>query len=182
MAGVQRTEIIDYVTYEAQRQAIRKEVMGIKRPRRIHVGDDLTFLLENAATIRYQIQEMMRTEHIVKESDIQREIDTYNELLGKAGALGCTLLIEIDDEAKRAIKLREWLDLPAHLYIEVAGGVRVSATFDVRQVGEDRLSSVQYLKFDLKGRRALALGSSLPALLLHCELSHEQGEALFADL
>jgi len=182
MGLVQRSEIIDYVTYEERRDEIRRKVLEIKRPRRIHVGEHLTFLFENAATIRYQIQEMMRTEHIVKEADIEHEISTYNELIGKEGELGCTLLIEIDDEADRAIKLKQWLNLPQHLYIESEDGERFSATFDNRQVGDDRLSSVQYLKFDLKGQIPVAIGSSLPALLLHSQLNAVQKTALSADL
>ena len=43
----------------------------------------------------YQIQEMVRAERIVKEADIRREIDAYNEVLD--GEFGSTLLIEIDD-------------------------------------------------------------------------------------
>jgi len=182
MSTVLRSEIIDYVTYEESRDQFRLEVLQIKRPRRIHVGEHLTFLFENSTTMRYQIQEMMRTERIVKEQDILHEIQTYNEVLGARGELGCTLLIEIDDEGQRNEKLRAWLDLPRHLYVELEDGQRVAAQFDERQVGEDRLSSVQYLKFDLQGRRPVAIGSSLEALPVRTELSAEQVEALCADL
>ena len=78
MRPVERHEIIDYATYEEQRNAIREQVLKVKESRRIHVGDHLTFLFENAETVRYQVQEMMRTEKMVKESDIQHEINTYN--------------------------------------------------------------------------------------------------------
>jgi len=56
---------------------VRTAIMEVKRPRRIHVGPHLTFLFENADTLRYQIQEVMRVEGIVREADIQHEIDTY---------------------------------------------------------------------------------------------------------
>ena len=36
------------------------------------------------------------------------DYQTYNELLGGQGELGCTLLIEIDDPAQRQSLLREW--------------------------------------------------------------------------
>jgi hypothetical protein len=52
------------------------------------VGDHLTFLFENADTVRYQVQEMMLTERLVKEAEIAHELVTYNELLGKKGELG----------------------------------------------------------------------------------------------
>ena len=182
MNQVVRSEIIDYVTYEEQRDQIRSEVLVLKRPRRIHVGEYLTFLFENKNTIRYQVQEMMRTEKIVKEADILHELQTYNELLGAPGELGCTLLIEIDDEAERNVKLRAWLKLIHHLYMEVEGGDRVRATFDERQVGDDRLSSVQYLKFNLDGRKPVAMGADLDALTVHTSLSDVQMKALCEDL
>jgi hypothetical protein len=182
MNQVVRSELIDYMTYEEQRNQIRSEVLVIKRPRRIHVGDHLTFLFENKNTIRYQVQEMMRTEKIVKEADILHELQTYNELLGAPGELGCTLLIEIDDEAERNIKLRAWLKLTQHLYMEVEGGARVRASFDERQVGDDRLSSVQYLKFNLDGRTPVAMGADLDVLTIHADLSEVQVKALCEDL
>ena len=95
MKRVTRQEIKDYVTYEEQRDKLRKKIMKIKDLRRINVGGVLSFLFENTDTGRYQIQEMIRVERIVKETDIQHEINTYNELLGDSGELGCTLLIII---------------------------------------------------------------------------------------
>ena len=112
MKPVERSEIIDYATYEEQRDALRTEVMAAKAPRRVHIGEYLTLLFENHLTIQYQIQEMVRTERMVKEADIKHEIDTYNELLGGKGELGCTLLIEIEDPAVRTEKLAQWWRLP----------------------------------------------------------------------
>src|SRR5258705_4434013 len=78
MKRVTRSEILDYVTYEEKRAELRKRAMAEKDARRVDSGGVLTFLFENAVTIRYQIHEMMRTERIVKEAEIQHEIDTYN--------------------------------------------------------------------------------------------------------
>ena len=65
MAKVRREEILDYVTYGERRDGIRADVMAQKRPRRIHVGSELTFLFENHDTVRYQILEMVRAEQMV---------------------------------------------------------------------------------------------------------------------
>jgi hypothetical protein len=183
MKPVTREEILDYVTYAERRDEIRPGVLATKAPRRVELaGGTLTFLFENRDTVRYQVQEMMRTERIVKEADIAHELRTYNELLGGDGELGCTLLIGIDDEAERAEKLVAWLGLPKHLYAELADGTRVRATFDARQIGDDRLSSVQYLKFAVGAEPPVAFGSDLPALTVRTELSAEQRAALAADL
>ena len=72
MKRVQREDILDFMTYEDTRDGVRKEQSSIKKDRRIHLGDHLTFLFENTDTIKYQIQEMVRTERIVRESDTPR--------------------------------------------------------------------------------------------------------------
>lgn len=182
MKPVQRSEITDYVTYDEHREAERTRVMAIKAPRRIQVGPYLTFLFENRDTVRYQVQEMMRVERIVKEADIQHELDTYNELLGGPGGLGCTLLIEIESPEERAEKLKSLLDLPRHLFLKLPDGQLVRPSFDPRQVGEDRLSSVQYLKFDTQGQVPVLIGSDHPGLVVAAELTREQQEALRQDL
>jgi hypothetical protein len=180
--AIQRSEILDYQTYTEKRDAIQADVLVAKKDRRIHVGDNLTFLFENKATLIYQIQEMMRVERIVKEADILHEIETYGELLGGPGELGCTLLIEIADPETRDVLLRKWLGLTEHLYARLADGRLVRPEFDARQVGEDRLSSVQYLKFNFGHDVPVALGADHPELTVEAELSEGQIKALTEDL
>ncbi len=182
MRPVERAEILDFVTYGEARPGMLEEVMKLKSARRVHLGEHLTLLFENHETIRFQIQEMMRVEQIVKESDIRHEIQTYNELLGAPGELGATLLIEIEDPEERSVLLREWKSLPKHIFVELEDGEKVYATFDERQVGDDRLSSVQYLKFATSGRVPLALGSDHPLLRETTGLTSAQREALAEDL
>jgi len=182
MRQPRREEILDLSTYEQARAEIRPAVMEAKRRRRVHLGDRLTFLFENTATIRYQIQEMVRAERMLKEAEIQHELATYGDLLGGPGELSVTLLIEIPDPEERDLRLREWLELPSHLYLKLDDGERVHARFDPRQVGTDRLSSVQYLKFDVKGRVPVAVGADLGALTAEQPLTAEQRAALSEDL
>ena len=178
---ITRAEILRLEEYDAQRPAIRARTMELKRLRRFHVGP-LTFLFENAATVRYQVQEMVRAERLYREAEIQHEVDTYNELLGGEGELGCSLLIELTDPAERDVKLRAWRALPGHLYAKLPDGRRVRARFDDRQVGDDRLSSVQYLRFPVGAETPVALGCDLPELTLEAPFGREQRAALAADL
>ncbi len=182
MKKVTRDEILDFVTYGEQRERIRAQVMALKAPRRIHLGEALTFLFETTETVRYQVLEMVRTEQIVKEAEIRHELETYNELLGEDGELGCTLLIELDDPADRAAKLRAWRSLPEHLYLLLEDGERVRAQYDRRQIDDTRLSSVQFLKFATRGRAPVAIGADLPELTLEVRLNPEQAAALRSDL
>lgn len=182
MRKVRREQLMDLAAYAASRDEIRPRILEAKRKRRVHVGGVLTFLFENASTIRYQIQEMLRAERIEDEAAVRHELDTYNELIGGKGELGVTLLIEIADPAERDRKLREWLDLPRHLYARLENGEKVRPIADARQVGSDRLSSVQYLKLDVKGAVPIAMGCDHPALAAETPLAPEQREALREDL
>ena len=182
MKLVTRQEILDYVTYEEQRDKFRNKIMKIKDLRRINVGGVLSFLFENTDTVLYQIQEMIRVERIVKETEIMHEIKTYNEILGDTGELGCTLLIEIDDPDEREEKLTQWLDLPKHLYLSLEDETRIKADFDERQIGDARLSSVQYIKFNTDGKVPAAIGSDLPLLETETFFTTDQKAALAEDL
>ncbi|MGF1470003.1 MAG: DUF3501 family protein [Sandaracinaceae bacterium] len=182
MTPVERSEILDYVTYEEKRPEIRASAMRAKDLRRVTVGDCFTFLFENHETVRYQILEMVRAEKIVREADILHEIATYNEFLPDPGKLGCSLLIGIEDEAERNDKLRAWKGLLGHIYAKSADGRRIRPTWDPRQVGDDRLSSVQYLVFELGGEPPTAIGLDFPGLEAETELGEETRVALGDDL
>jgi hypothetical protein len=182
MRKVTREEVRKTAEYAAVREEFRRSVLLQKDQRRIHVGEYLTFLFENHDTVLYQIQEMIRAENITGEAEIRHEIDTYNELLGERGELGCTLLIEIDDPAKRTELLARWKDLPGTLYLETQSGARVPAQFDARQVGDDRISSVHYLKFRLGDQVPCEVGCSHPEIAAEVTLSNQQTAALCQDL
>jgi hypothetical protein len=182
MRKVSREEVRSRQDYEKIRDDFRRSVLTQKEKRRIHVGDYLTFLFENHDTVLYQIQEMIRAEGISGEPEIRHEIDTYNELLGDKGELGCTLLVEIADAAKRPELLARLRGLPETLYIETQDGTRIAAAFDARQVGEERISSVQYLRFSLGDRVPRRIGCSHPAIDASTELSVEQIAVLSQDL
>jgi len=182
MRKVLREELLDYQSYGDVRDELRARAMEEKARRRVHVGENLTFLFENADTIRYQIQEMMRIERMARESDIQHELETYNQLIGDDGELGCTLLVEIDDPKDRERALTSWLNLPEHLYVETDAKSTVRAIWDPAQVGETRLSSVQYLKFPVGKEIPVAIGVDHPELSTRTELDDVQRAALREDL
>ncbi|NTV76122.1 MAG: DUF3501 family protein [Holophaga sp.] len=183
MKPVTRDEILDYVTYTEGRDPIRASAMAAKDLRRVHAGRHLTFLFENRETVRYQIQEMVRAEHMVRESDIAHELETYNGLLGGPGDLGATLLIEIEDERERADLLRRWVDLPERISILLEDGRKVAARWDASQISDGKLSSVQFLLFAVgDGARPAALVVEHPDLAARADFTEATRQALAADL
>ncbi|MBH01451.1 MAG: hypothetical protein CL469_02170 [Acidimicrobiaceae bacterium] len=178
---VNRSEIIDYQTYEDHRAEIRREIFETKKHRRIHLGENLTFLFENHETIKYQILEIMRAEKIARESAIQEELNTYNNFLGKSGELACVLLIEIEAESDRKPLLESWMGLEKCIYLLDRKNNKIFAQHDPTQVGDRRLSAVQYLKFVIK-EPPVALGCTFDELAGEVELTKEQRNALAEDL
>ena len=158
MRPVARDEILDLDTYAQLRDELRPASLEAKRRRTVYLGRYLALLFENRETVAYQVHEMIRVERLRRAAEVQHELDTYNELLGADGELGCTLMVGIDDPALRDVLLARWLKLTEHLYLRLPDGSRVRPTWDPRQVGAARLSSVQFLKFDTGGVAPLAAG------------------------
>jgi len=131
------------------RAEFRAQVLAAKAHRRVPVGPAFTFLFENRLTVLYQVQEMLRIEGISDPKAIRHEVDTYNELIPPPGGLSATLLIEYEDAQERARELPLLLGIERHVRLQVGELPPVPAVFDARQIGEDRVSAVQYLTFAL---------------------------------
>lgn len=150
-------DVLPTPEFVAQRRKLEAEVVAAKGVRRLAAGPDMTWLFENRATCLWQVQEMCRVEHITAPAAIQHELDTYNALLPTASELSATLLIEIDDPAERAEKLRALLGLHEHVRLTFAGAPDAPARFDEEQFNTERLSSVQFVRFPLTSSQIEAL-------------------------
>jgi len=150
MKPVTLKEILSFEQYDLMRPLLRPLFIAEKQRRRLALGEHLTFLFENAQTVWYQIQEMVRTERITDEAAIRHEIDTYNELLPRPGELSATMLIEYSEVNQRDAALRELLGLEQHLWIRLDSR-RERVRFDLRQIATDRVSAVQFVRFPLGG-------------------------------
>lgn len=149
MEKIRFDEILDLVQYEKIRNEFRKEVVSMKKNRRLPIGDRMTLVFENRKTVLFQIQEMVRVERLVDERAIQHEIDTYNMLIPDKQELSATMLIEIQEAGKIKDVLDELVGLPKNCVFLHVGEQRHYASFDLDQSEEDRISAVQYIKFAL---------------------------------
>jgi hypothetical protein len=187
MNPIEISEIKNIADYELERTALRPKIIELKDRRRIRVGAHLTFLFENRDTVRYQIQEMMRIERIVEAAAIRHEVDTYNELIPFRGELSATLLIEYDSAEERNAALHDLRGLEEHVWIAVAELEPARARFDTRQISNDRLSAVQYVKFPLTPeqragwRRGVRLVIDHPKYQAEAVLSDQQLSELAGD-
>lgn len=148
--------------YELSRPEFRQRVIELKKRRRVALGPIMTLVFENRDTVRFQIQEMIRVERIVRPDRIAEEIAVYNELLPGPGEVAATLFIEVTDPAAVQPTLDRFvgLDAPGRLVLAV-GDRAFPALFAPGQSREDRISAVHYIRFALgeEGRRALEAGA-----------------------
>lgn len=190
MAKLTTADILSLPEYNKIRSEFRERAIKIKNLRRIHLGPYLTFLFENKDTMHYQVQEMLRAEHITKEEAIEHEVITYNELVPEKHQLTATLLVEFEDPVIRAVKLKELVGLENHLYLTIGDDEQVLASFDERQLTEDKLSSVQYIKFNIGeqltrailGGAQIGVKSTHGACSYHEIFSQEQRNSVVEDL
>jgi len=98
-------DIEDLRAYERDRDDYRRQVIELKRRRRVSVGPIVSLVFENRETMRSQIQEMARAERMVSDDLVQKELDVYNALIPEPGELSATLFIELTGDQA----LRNWL-------------------------------------------------------------------------
>jgi hypothetical protein len=190
MRKLTNADIKDLREYERERDAFRAEIISMKKKRRIHVGDIITLVFENAATMRFQIQEMARAERMLRDEQIEHEIATYNELIPDTGELSATLFVEIDDDQA----LRYWLPrltgIQDHVHIEVDGGRATGREPDAdRLTREDDLTTtVHYLKFSFSDTQRAAFAAGPVRIVIDhpeydatTELTEEQRSELIGD-
>ena len=171
MTKIARDSLLSLEDYAKQRPEIRAEAMRLKRIRSVFIGPNMTLQFENEATIRYQVQEMLRIEKTFEEDGIMDELEAYNPLIPDGTNLKCTQMIEFPDEEERKVKLAELVDVENRTYIQIQGFDRVYAIADedLERADEQKTSAVHFLRFELPPEQieALKSGASLMAGIDH---------------
>ena len=184
------SELLSIEDYLKVREERRKEIIALKKKRRIEVGPRLSFTFENRQTVAYQIQEMMRVENITDEKKIQFEVDMYNDLIPDPGCLSATLFIEIPErnQIRNVLDTFQGLDSPDAVYMTV-GNEKVPAQFEEGHSREDRISAVHYVRFYLSQEQVAKFAGAQveihvkhPKYIASTALTSEQKEQLAKDL
>jgi len=160
MRKLTHSDIKDLREYEREREAFRAEIISMKKRRRLVLGDLISMVFENAATMRFQIQEMARAEKMLRDEQIAHEIETYNELLPETGELSATLFIEIDDTDALHYWLPRLVNIEQYVHF-IVGDEMVPAREEdaARLTREDVTSAVHYLKFRFTPAQERAFGA-----------------------
>lgn len=157
MRPLEAHEITDLASYASLRGDYRRAVIEHKKRRRMNVGDRVTLVFEDRETLRFQVQEMLFVERIGHAAGVQNELDVYNELMPRERELSATLFIEITDLTEIRPELHRLIGLDEHVSLVIGAddaATVVRASFDPKQLEEDRLSAVQYIRFALDEEQA----------------------------
>jgi len=172
MAAISRDSLLSLEAYAKSRKDFRAGVIAHKKNRTLSIGGHVTLIFEDALTVRYQIQEMLRIEKTFEEEGIQDELDAYNPLVPDGTNLKATMMIEYDDPVVRKNELAKLIGIEDRTYVQVDGHEKVHAIADedLERENEEKTSSVHFLRFEftapmidsLKKGAALAVGIDHP--------------------
>ena len=97
---IEASDLLDFKAYSKERKNIRKEVVEMKKNRRVELGPHSTLYFENFLTMKAQVQEMLFIEKGGDEQ-LKDELEAYNPLVPQGKEIVATFMIEIDNPETR---------------------------------------------------------------------------------
>ena len=151
MARLSHNDLYSLEEYDRIRPQFRAKVMEHKKHRRVQIGPNAALYFEDALTMQYQVQEMLRIERIFEYEGIQEELDVYNPLIPDGLNWKATFMLEFADVVERKAALAKLLGIDKAVWVEVDGfdKVRPIANEDLDRETEDKTSSVHFMRFEL---------------------------------
>ena len=145
---VTKTDLMSLEEYSKKRTNFRKNILQIKKNRRVSVGPYATFYFENYETMLAQIQEML---YIEKGGDeqLKDELTAYNPLVPKGKEFVATLMFEIDNPVSRSDFLSKIGGIEKKIFIKIKNEkINATAEQDTERTSEEgKASSVHFLHF-----------------------------------
>ena len=153
--SLSRADILPLEDYARIRADKRREMIERKRRRRLAVGPYATVMFENWDTMWYQVHEMLITEG-GGEAQIADELAAYAPLVPDGRELVATVMLEIEDEARRERLLSRLGGIEERMHIRFDGeNIAGVPEQDVdRSTPEGRTSSVHFLHFRMTPEQA----------------------------
>jgi hypothetical protein len=182
-------DITDLRAYEREREEFRRDVIGLKRRRRVGLGELVTLLFENARTIRFQIQEMARAEKLITDEAIETELRIYNPLVPEPGQLCATLFIELTSKEALIEWLPRLVGIERSVALRLADGELIRSVVDEdhdKQLTRDEVTaSVHYVRWHLSPDQIERFAAGPVTLLVdhpQYERAIELGPDTYAEL
>lgn len=175
-------DLLTLETYARERGAFRAKVMAHKKMRLVELGKNASLHFEDALTMQYQVQEMLRLERIFEPELIQEELDVYNPLIPDGLNWKATFMVEYPDVEERKRQLAKLIGIETAVWAQVADFARVHpiANEDLDRQTEDKTSAVHFLRFELTPDMAAAAKAGAP-IRMGVDHPHYQAELTLAQ-
>ncbi len=146
-----REDLLSLEEYQEKRPEIRAATMLHKKSRNLPVGPNVTLYFEDATTLKYQIQEILRAEKVFDAAGINEELEVYNAMLPTGTNWKATMMIEYVDVAERVAALSQLIGIDRKTWVQVEGFDKVFAISneDLDRETEDKTSAVHFMRFEL---------------------------------
>jgi hypothetical protein len=178
--------------YARLRPEFRARVIAHKKNRQLPLGPNATLYFEDALTMQYQVQEMLRLERMFEPELIQEELDVYNPLIPDGSNWKATFMVEFSDEAERRVALARLIGIEKAVWVQVADFARVHpiANEDLDRETGEKTAAVHFLRFELtpemvaavKADAAIRAGIDHPQYQAETTVTPAVRDSLAADL
>lgn len=192
MSKLTHSDLYSLEEYARIRPEFRARVIEHKKNRRVAIGEHAALYFEDALTMQYQVQEMLRIERIFEADGIQDELDVYNPLIPDGMNWKATFMLEYPDDGERKAALARLIGIEKALYVQVNGFDRVYpvANEDLDRETKEKTASVHFMRFELtpemtaavKKGAAIRAGIDHPAYHEEVEMPAAVRDALAGDL
>ena len=191
-----RADLWSLEDYSERRADFRAEVMAHKKHRKVALGPHATLYFEDALTMKYQIQEMLRVEKIFTTAEIEEELATYNPLVPDGTNWKATFMIEYADAEERRVALNTMAGIEHRVWVAIhkngdEGEKNYAiANEDMDRSTDEKAAAVHFMRFELSpenistieaGRR-ISMGIDHPALPYVVDVEGPTADSLAADL
>ena len=173
MSKLTAADLMSLEQYARERQAFRAKIIEHKKTRQLALGEHATLYFEDALTMQYQVQEMLRIERIFEPEGIQEELDVYNPLIPDGNNWKATFMVEYDNPEERKIMLAKLIGVDKAVWMQVEGfdKVRPICNEDLARETEDKTSAVHFMRFELTAEMVAAARQGVP---LHAGIDHPE--------
>jgi hypothetical protein len=148
--AITRADIMPMADYGKVRAERRRAIAAKKQNRRVAVGPFATFFFETYDTMLHQVHEMLFVEK-GGEEQIAGELEAYNPLVPNGRELVATVMLEIDDPARRARELARLGGVEETISLQFDGETVKGTPTEDEQARTDpetgKTSSVHFIHF-----------------------------------
>ena len=192
MKKLTHEDLFSLEQYARNRKDFRAKVIAHKKNRHLALGPHATLYFEDALTMQYQVQEMLRLERMFEPELIQDELDVYNPLIPDGSNWKATFMVEYPDpeERKQALARLVGIERAVWLQVDGLGKIRPIANEDLDRETEDKTAAVHFMRFELtpdmvaaaKAGAAIRAGIDHPEYQVDVDLPLAVRDSLANDL